>query len=95
MIEIENKQKICKDVEKSYIMSLALSELTIIRKMLYDYMNKHSIIYEDHSTTLQNVSSKVKNLMEYLSTLKSTDSCLVFVLRQTTAKMLCYYINVC
>jgi len=95
-MEIEKKQKkYNKDDERSYIMSLALSELTIIRKILYDYMNKHSIMHEGHSTTLQNVSSKVKKLMESLSTLKSTDSCLVFVLRRTTAKILYHYINVC
>jgi len=94
IMEILKKQKICKDVNKSIIISLVLSELTIIRKMLYNYMNKHSIIHKDHSTSLQQVSPKVKNLMENLSTLKATDACLVFVSRRTTAKTLCQYINV-
>jgi len=95
MLVIEKQQKSCNDVKTSDIMYLVLSELTIIRKMLCDYMNKHLVIHKDQSTTLQHVSPKVKKLMEILSALKATDACLVFVSRKTTAKTLCHYINVC
>jgi len=94
MLLILKKQKKCKDGKRYNIMSLALSELTIIRKMLYDYMNKHSIIHKGQSATLQHVSPKVKKLMEILSALKATDACLVFVTRRTTVKTLCHYIKV-
>ncbi|XP_060881396.1 endoribonuclease Dicer-like isoform X5 [Metopolophium dirhodum] len=93
MVEIEKKRKICTDAKRLTIMSLVLSELTIIRKMLYDYMNKHSFIHKGHSTTLHNTSPKLKKLIEILSSIKITDTCLVFVDRRTTAKILYHYIK--
>lgn len=94
MVEVEKKKKICTDVKKLTNMSYVLSELTITRKMLYDYMNKHLFIHKGHSTTLYNTSPKLKKLMELLSAIKVTDTCLVFVDRRTTAKILYHYIKV-
>jgi len=94
MVEIEKKRKICTDAKRLSIMSLVLSELTITRKMLYVYMNKHTFIHKGHLTTLHNSSPKLKKLMEILSSIKSTDTCLVFVDRRTTAKILYHYIKV-
>ncbi|XP_022180231.1 endoribonuclease dcr-1 isoform X3 [Myzus persicae] len=93
MVEVEKKKKICTDVKKLTNMSYVLSELTITRKMLYDYMNKHLFIHKGHSTTLYNTSPKLKKLMELLSAIKVTDTCLVFVDRRTTAKILYHYIK--
>ncbi|XP_003240109.1 endoribonuclease dcr-1 isoform X4 [Acyrthosiphon pisum] len=93
MVEIEKKRKICTDAKRLTIMSLVLSELTITRKMLYDYMNKHLIIHKGHSTKLHNTSPKLKKLIEILSSIKLTDTCLVFVDRRTTAKILYHYIK--
>jgi ERCC4-related helicase len=75
-------------------MTLVLSELTITRKMLYDYMNRHLFIDKNHSTTLHNTSPKLKNLIDILTKLQITDTCLVFVDRRTTAKILYHYIKV-
>jgi len=94
MIDIEKKKKICTDIRKFAILALVLSEVTVIRKILFDYMNKYSIIHKGHSTTLNNVSPKMKKLMELLSYIKVTDTCLVFVDRRTTAKILYHYIKV-
>lgn len=94
MVEIEKKRKICTDVKRLTIMSLVLSELTITRKMLYDYMNIHTFIYKGRSTTLLNTSPKLKKLIDILSSIKITDTCLVFVDRRTTAKILYHYIKV-
>uniref|UniRef100_A0A2H8TDA5 Endoribonuclease Dicer n=1 Tax=Melanaphis sacchari TaxID=742174 RepID=A0A2H8TDA5_9HEMI len=93
LIEIEKRKKACTDTKNLTIISLVLSELTIIRKMVFDYMNKHSTIYKGHSTTVNNTSPKLKKLMELLSTLKIRDTCLVFVDRRTTAKILYHYIK--
>ncbi|XP_027844608.1 endoribonuclease Dicer isoform X4 [Aphis gossypii] len=93
LVEIEKKRKICTDLKNHTIMSMVLSEVTIIRKLVFDYMNKHSSINNGHTTTLNNVSPKLKKLMEILSTIKATDTCLVFVDRRTTAKILYHYIK--
>ncbi|XP_025190355.1 endoribonuclease Dicer-like [Melanaphis sacchari] len=93
LVEVEKKKKTCIDDNKCLILSLILSEITIIRKMLFDYMNKHASIHKNHSITLNNVSPKVKQLMQHLLTLKTTDACLIFVERRTTAKYLYHYIK--
>ncbi|XP_026808824.1 endoribonuclease Dicer-like isoform X3 [Rhopalosiphum maidis] len=93
LVEIEKKKKTCTDKKNLTIMSLVLSELTIIRKMILDFMNKHSSIHKGHSTTLNNTSPKLKKLMELLSVIKFTDTCLIFVDRRTTAKLLYHYIK--
>jgi len=82
-------------MNKLPILYIVLSEITLIRKLLYDYMNKHASLHKDHTTTLHNVSPKLTKLMQHLSTLKSTDACLVFVDSRLTAKILYHYIKVC
>lgn len=94
IIEIEKKKKICNDIDKLMLMSMALSEVTIIRKMLFDYMNKNSIHIESSSSLLTNASPKLRQLMNHLSQIKRNDICLVFVDRRTTAKILYHYIKV-
>jgi hypothetical protein len=79
-------------MNKLPILYMVLSEITLIRKLLNDYMNKHA---KDHTTTLHSVSPKLTKLMQHLTTLKSTDACLVFVDSRLTAKMLYHYIKVC
>lgn len=94
IIEIEKNKKLCCDVTKYTILSLALSEITIIRKMFYDYLIKYDQNIESASALHENSSSKLQNLMKIISGLKRTDSCLVFVDRRTTAKLLYHYIEV-
>ncbi|XP_026819706.1 endoribonuclease Dicer-like [Rhopalosiphum maidis] len=93
LVEIEKKKKICHDMNKLSILYIVLSEVTLIRKLLYDYMNKHASLHNDHTTTLNNVSPKLTKLMQHLSTLKSTDACLIFVDSRSTAKILYHYIK--
>lgn len=76
------------------ILSWALTEITIIRKMFFDYMIKHEKNIESASSLHENSSSKLKNLMIILTGLKCKDSCLVFVDRRTTAKLVYHYIKV-
>jgi len=75
-------------------MSLVLSEISLVRKLLYDYMKKIDINIESANCLKHNISPKLKELMNILSNIKSTDSCLVFVDRRTTAKVLYHYIKV-
>lgn len=94
MVEIEKINEVTWNyLKKCTIFVWVASEITIIRKMLYDYMYKHSL--ENNSTILNDVSPKLVQLMQHLSTLKSTDACLVFVKCQTNAKILYNYIKVC
>lgn len=95
IIEIEKKKKLCSDLDKYMVMSLALSEMTVIRKMIHDYMAKNSKHAEGPTSLLINASSKLKTLMQLLLTIKRSDVCLVFVDRRTTAKIIYHYINVC
>lgn len=92
--DIEKKKKLCTDIDKYMLMSMALSEVTIIRKMLFDYMNKNFINVESSSSLHANASPKLRQLMKLLSNVKRNDICLVFVDRRTTAKMLYHYIKV-
>lgn len=94
IIEIEKKKKICIDIDKYMVMSMGLSEITIIRKMLFDYMKKNFIHLESSSSLQTNASPKLRQLMKLLSNIKRNDICLVFVDRRTTAKMLYHYIKV-
>lgn len=98
IIEVEKKKKICIDLEKRLILSMVLSELTIIRKMLFDYMQcriqQFSIPIESASSLQKSASPKLNQLMKILLSLKRTDVCLVFVDRRTTAKILYHYIKV-
>lgn len=92
--DIEKKKKICNDIDKYMIMSMALSEVTIIRKMLFDYMKKNFIHIESSLSLHANASPKLRQLIKLLSNIKRNDICLVFVDRRTTAKMLYHYIKV-
>lgn len=97
IIEVEKKKKICIDVEKRLILSMVLSELTVIRKMLFDYMQSKipsSMPIESATSLQKNASPKLNQLMKILLSLKQTDACLVFVDRRTTAKILYHYIKV-
>lgn len=73
---------------------MILSELIIIRKLLYDYMKKDSKSIENPLSIVKNVSPKLTKLHNTLLKLKRTDLCLVFVDRRTTAKMLYHFIKV-
>lgn len=94
MVEIEKINKVIWNyLEKCSVFVWVASEITIIQKMLYDYMCKQS--HGNNLTILNDVSPKLVQLMQHLSTLKNTDACLVFVERQTNAKILYNYIQVC
>lgn len=76
------------------MLSTVLSELTIIRKMLYDYIIKDSPVIESRTSVFNNTSPKLKELMKILSHLERNENCLVYVNHQTTAKLLYHYIKV-
>jgi len=90
IIEIEKKKKICSNMDKYMLLTMALSEVTIIRKMLFDCMEKKS----KNISLLNNSSPKLRELMNILASIFRTDVCLVFVDRRSTAKMLYHYIKV-
>lgn len=93
-IEIEKHKRLCNDSTKFFILSLALTEITIIRKCLYDYMLQNDKVVESASSLKNNTSPKIKELMKILSSINRSDSCLIFVDRRTTAKLLYHYITV-
>lgn len=74
-------------------MSLVLSEIIVIRKMFYDYMIKNSKLIESPSLT-DNLSPKLKKLMDILFEVQRSDICLIFVDRRTTAKVLYHFMKV-
>lgn len=76
------------------ILSMVLSELTVIRKVMFDFMKKDSKDIENATSLSMNASPKLKELMKLLSKVQRTDVCLVFVDRRTTAKILYHYIKV-
>lgn len=94
MVEIEKKKKSCTDMHKFFIMSAVLSELTVIRKTIFDYMNNHTTIHEGRPSILSNISPKLQKLLDILLNITVNDTCLVFVDRRTTAKILYHYIKV-
>jgi len=75
------------------VLKLAISELTVIRKMLYDYMNTLTNT-NNPIPSANNASPKLIKFMEILSTMQNTDICLVTVDCVTTAKLLYHYIQV-
>lgn len=97
MVEIEQHKKQCQDGmnnHKYLMLSKVLSELTIIRKMLEDYMKEDSSNIESPSSLFKNASPKLRELMKILSSINRIDNCLVFVNNQTTATFLFHYIQV-
>lgn len=94
IVELERKKKLSKDVGQYENFSMVLSELTILRKILFDHMTKDSINIDSPIFLYNNVSSKLQNFIKIIVLLKRSDVCLVFVDRRTTAKMLCHYIMV-
>lgn len=62
--------------------------------MLNDYMQKIDMNIESVKSLKHNVSPKLQELMNLLLNIKPTDSCLVFVDRRSTAKILYHYIKV-
>lgn len=96
IVEIEKSKKLYyNDNDKFAFLLMVLSELTITRKMMFNYMAKNSTqIVENCPPLINYTSPKLKKLMDILSHLESTDTCLVFVDRRTTAKMLYHYIMV-
>jgi len=84
----------CNDNEKYMILCMTLSEVTVIRKMLFDYMEKKFTNVESSLSLFTNASPKLKQLMQILTSIKRNDNCLVFVDRRTTAKVLYHYIKV-
>lgn len=77
------------------INSMVLSELTVTQKKLFNYMIKHSTnVVENNSFLLQYTSPKLQKLLGILTCLERTDTCLIFLDRCTTAKMLYHYIKV-
>jgi len=58
-------------------------------------MKKVDTNVEGVNSLKYNVSPKLRELMNILSNIKYTDSCLIFVDRRTTAKILYHYITVC
>lgn len=94
ILEVEKKKKTCNDINQFMLLSMTLSEITIVRKMLFDYMKKKTSNIENSLSLINNASPKLKELMKILSSIERTDTCLVFVDRRTTAKMLYHYIQV-
>lgn len=94
IIEIEKRKKICFDAAKIMILSMVLSELTTIRKILFNFMKNYSTNIESPSSILKNASPKLQLLMKILSDIKRSDICLVFVERRITAKILYHFIKV-
>lgn len=75
------------------LLSLTLSEIIVIRKMLYDYIN--SLLNTERSLDIiKNASPKLTEFIKIMSTLKRTDKCLVIVDCNLTAKCLYHYIKV-
>jgi len=75
------------------IFKLAMSEFAIIRKMLHDHLNSFSNT-KTPLPAINNTSSKLIKFMEILSTIKSSDICLVIVDCEVTSKLLYHYIQV-
>lgn len=94
IVEVEKKKKICNDSEKSIMLSMVLSELTIIRKAFYDFIVINSNNKDKSISLINNASPKLKQLIQILSTIKRQDICLVFVDRRTTAKVLYHFLKV-
>lgn len=97
IVEIEKKKKLFyNDTDKYKLLLTVLSEITIIRKIMFNYMAKNSthIVEDDGQSLIKYTSPKLKKLMNILSHLERTDTCLVFVDRRTTAKILYHYIKV-
>jgi len=94
LVEIEKINKVIwYYLGKCSVFVWVASEIAIIQSMLYDYMCIHN--HGNRSTISNDLSPKLVQLMQHLSTLKDTDACLIFVNRQTNAKMLYKYIQVC
>ncbi|KAF0759177.1 endoribonuclease Dicer-like, partial [Aphis craccivora] len=94
LVEIEKINKVIwYYLGKCSVFVWVASEIAIIQSMLYDYMCIHN--HGNRSTISNDLSPKLVQLMQHLSTLKDTDACLIFVNRQTNAKMLYKYIQEC
>ncbi|XP_050534312.1 endoribonuclease Dicer-like isoform X2 [Daktulosphaira vitifoliae] len=93
IIEIEKKKKLSEDGDKFIIFSLVLSELVIIRKLFSDYIKKHSKSTEGSLALIENSSPKLLKLISFLKNVKRDDSCLIFVDRRSTAKLLYHFIK--
>lgn len=76
------------------LLSMVLSELIIIRKLLLESMEENSRNNGVHSLC-NNVSSKLKHLLQILTKIEISDICLILVNDQITAKILYHYIIVC
>ncbi|VVC42507.1 Hypothetical protein CINCED_3A023563 [Cinara cedri] len=102
IIEVEKKKKLCKDTEKSLMLLVVMSELTLIRKAFYDFIklnsmseNCSSILMSENcsSILMSNASPKLKLLVDILKSIQRTDICLIFVDRRTSAKVLYHFIK--
>lgn len=71
------------------ILSIVLSELTVIRKMLYNEMKK-----DPTKPEMYNISPKLKGILKIVSAIMRSDICLISVERRTTAKYLFNFIKV-
>ncbi|XP_050430735.1 endoribonuclease dcr-1 isoform X3 [Adelges cooleyi] len=95
IIELEKKKKLSEDMDKYTMLSCVLSQLIITRKLFLNHMLKNSKNIENLSTLKQNASPKLVQFMALLDSVERTDSCLVFVDRRTTAKLLYHFIKEC
>lgn len=92
IVDVEKKKKLIRNSKSSHmglIFSMVVSELTVIRKMLYDNMKKDTKNPETY-----NISPKLKELMNILSFIKCTDIYVIVIDCQTTAKFLLHFIKV-
>lgn len=95
MVEIEeHKQLFSKSPEEIQLLCLALSEMTIVRKMFYDCLQKTDVVEEKLIDSFNYSSPKLKQLLNVLSNVKPSDVCLILVNDQISAKILYHYINV-
>lgn len=91
---MEKSKKICNDATKGAMLTLVLSELTIIRKAFANYIKSNSMNNKGSLSLISNASPKLQELIKILNGIKCTDICLVFVDRRTTAKILYHFIKV-
>ncbi|VVC34156.1 PAZ domain,Helicase, C-terminal,Ribonuclease III domain,DEAD/DEAH box helicase domain,P-loop containing [Cinara cedri] len=81
------------DIEETSMLLNVMSELTLIQKAFNDVIKLDSLHNECSSILMRNASLKLKQLIQILSNIQRTDTCLIFVDRQTTAKVLYHFIK--
>lgn len=90
----KHKQLYSKGLEEFQLLCLAISEMTIVRKMLYHIIQQKTAIGERWLDLFNFGSPKLKQLLEILTNIKSSDVCLILVKDQISANILYHFINV-